>query len=93
MNEVKNDESAANKESLEPVVMAWISVNDRLPEHGQRCVVFIGEPMACEDGVTDIEVGFFYEAGGEEFDWGFRFPRSGFLGAREVTHWFPVEKP
>jgi hypothetical protein len=73
----------------------WISVEDRLPEEGERVLTWIGEPAACHPG-TEAQIGCFYSSeedlpdGGTWTDWGFTYYRSGFLGGREVTHWMPI---
>lgn len=70
----------------------WISVADKLPEDGQICLTWIGEPAACKGG-QEIQIGRFYSADDQpESFWGFSY-HNGFLGGFEITYWMPLPEP
>jgi len=65
--------------------MEWISVNDRLPEHGMFTILVYGRFTAdCPKRVMEVH---YYRRGNKcEF-------RSNNIKTKDVTHWMPLPEP
>lgn len=74
----------------------WISVKDRLPEKGQRCIIWdTNENLSC-NGTNKIMVNTymasFIEADhmpNESFDWCWKYGNELWL-SQDVSHWMPL---
>ena len=62
-----------------PINDGWVSINDRMPENQQECILFNGEVLS----------GYIYsEQRKSWFDNG-----EGFYYVTDATHWMPLPKP
>lgn len=78
-------EAVTGEECAEPKSDGWISVNDRLPDDGQECIVFLKDliPEVLDTDWSRVTVDYF--EGGK---WPLEHPNESI-----VTHWQPMPLP
>ena len=70
--------TARNLIDEQPTIGGWISVEDRLPERGTRCLIYAAQGKAHYTSIANFN-GYFGLSGRRAY-W-------------KVTHWMPIPEP
>ena len=63
----------------QPTVDDWISIKDRLPERGTRCLIYAAQGKAHYTSIANFN-GYYFGLSGRRAYW-------------KVTHWMPLPEP